>query len=305
MLVSEDLDRFNRGRKLFAKRWPLTKGALLNADSCVACHRVPMPGGSGATHDTFVANSPELIPLYKSVRPGFRIDDNYEMVEVVQSNVTVLRRTQSLYGLGLLEAAVIPGDDTDLLHPSGVGRFGWKAEFRSIEEFVQHAFKAELGISIENTNKTPVTSDDLAAVTAYIRFLAPPPRKSFNTNSLGFELFCRVQCNSCHTPTLRVNGYFREKYGINTVQPYTDLRLHDVGGGLSDGITVGKAGASVFRTPPLWGLFALAPYLHDGSATTIQEAVTRHGGEAEDSVQAFKRLKDGERDILLEFLKSL
>lgn len=60
-----------------------------------------------------------------------------------------------------------------------------------------------------------------------------------------------------------------------------------------------------WRTPPLWGVADSAPYLHDGRAKTLEEAIRWHGGEAEFSVNYYNRLKPAQREQLLAFLKTL
>lgn len=79
-----------------------------------------------------------------------------------------------------------------------------------------------------------------------------------------------------------------------------------MGPALADGVSQGRATASEFKTPPLWGIAkAGPPYLHDGRAKTLHDAITAHGGEREESVRAYRKLDDGARAALLAFLKSL
>jgi len=83
--------------------------------------------------------------------------------------------------------------------------------------------------------------------------------------------------------------------------PFTDLLLHDMGA-LGDGIEQGRAKGSEMRTAPLWGLRVSAPYLHDGRARTIADAIRAHDGEAARSRELFLRLSPGQRSDLLAFL---
>jgi len=63
---------------------------------------------------------------------------------------------------------------------------------------------------------------------------------------------------------------------------------------------------SEFRTAPLWGLnYTGPPYLHDGRASTIKEAIEAHDGEAKSSATQFKGLNLIDREALLHFLRSL
>jgi CxxC motif-containing protein (DUF1111 family) len=96
-----------------------------------------------------------------------------------------------------------------------------------------------------------------------------------------------------------------------TIYPYTDLLLHDMGDGLADGRPDFQAGGSEWRTPPLWGIGLFetvnkhTTYLHDGRARNLMETVLWHGGEAEAAKNRVLQLSMEERDALIEFLKSL
>jgi hypothetical protein len=89
------------------------------------------------------------------------------------------------------------------------------------------------------------------------------------------------------------------------VQLYSDLRRHDLGPGVAEGIDETGSGASVFLTRPLWGVGTSGPYLHDGRATTLSEAVHWHGGEGAASRAAFEALDAEGRAAVVEFLKDL
>ena len=86
---------------------------------------------------------------------------------------------------------------------------------------------------------------------------------------------------------------------------YSDLLLHAIGTG--DGIKQADSTASPdeIRTPALWGLRFRRPFLHDGSAATIEDAIARHGGEAELARQGFAQLDAEGRSALMAFLQSL
>ena len=60
-----------------------------------------------------------------------------------------------------------------------------------------------------------------------------------------------------------------------------------------------------WRTPPLWGVRDSAPYLHDGRAKTLEEAIAMHGGEAQKSATHFFALKPEDQRKVVFFLKSL
>ena len=89
------------------------------------------------------------------------------------------------------------------------------------------------------------------------------------------------------------------------VHAYTDLLLHGIAEPNALGIEEGAAGIHDFRTPPLWGVSQSAPYLHDGRASTIQDAIANHAGEASKARDDVANLSAPDRRALLAFLKSL
>jgi CxxC motif-containing protein (DUF1111 family) len=96
-----------------------------------------------------------------------------------------------------------------------------------------------------------------------------------------------------------------------TIHPFTDLLLHDMGEQLADGRADFEASASEWRTPPLWGLGLQKTVndhtrlLHDGRARDINEAILWHGGEAQRAQEAYRNMPQADRAALLKFLESL
>ena len=84
---------------------------------------------------------------------------------------------------------------------------------------------------------------------------------------------------------------------------FADLKRHDMGPRLAE--SAGSPLDRFFTTARLWGVADTAPYLHDGRATTLTEAILWHGGEAEDARQAFADLSDSGKRDLLSFLRTL
>ncbi len=126
---------------------------------------------------------------------------------------------------------------------------------------------------------------------------APKPDEPTEQTERGAELFEAIECAKCHVPALA---------GPDGLVPaYSDLLLHDMGEELADGVEMGLATGSEFRTQPLWGLTATGPYLHDGRASTVEQAIEFHGGEAERSRQAYLDLSPDEKADVLAFLESL
>jgi len=118
-------------------------------------------------------------------------------------------------------------------------------------------------------------------------------------------------CAGCHTTTLVTGDHPVDAVAHQTIHPYTDLLLHDMGDRLSDGRPDFLAEGTEWRTPALWGIGLaktvnpMVTFLHDGRATTFAEAILWHGGEADASREAFRKASRSDRDALIAFLQSL
>lgn len=214
-----------------------------------------------------------------------------------------------------------------------VGRFGVKAQSNNVERFTRPPLMNQMGITsdpflgsagtISLSSSPQGTSDpdrrlvdrdpvpdpeisraDLGDLIAFTRFLAPPARLPFNAEATqGQQLFTQVGCTDCHIPSLASS--------MGPVEAYTDLLLHDMGPGLADGFQFGtptagpSSTAQEFRTQPLWGVSLHPPFLHDGRAETLTEAVDAHGGEAQKSRDAFVALTPAEQRAVITFLEHL
>src|SRR6185436_2724788 len=105
--------------------------------------------------------------------------------------------------------------------------------------------------------------------------------------------------------TIHLGSLQTDDRGRGIVDLYGDLRRHDLGTGLAERIDEVGTGASVFLTENLWGVASTAPYLHDGRATTLTEAILEHGGEARTSRESFQALSLGRQRDLIAFLQNL
>ena len=127
----------------------------------------------------------------------------------------------------------------------------------------------------------------------------------------GARLFDDIGCSSCHVARWETGDHAVGALSNQTIIPYTDLLVHDMGPRLGDGRSDGVAGPNEWRTAPLWGLGLTrsvnsdAGFLHDGRARSIEEAVLWHGGEALHARTAFVALAREARERVLVFLKSL
>lgn len=211
-----------------------------------------------------------------------------------------------------------------------VGRFGWKAQQASLLAFAGDAYLNEMGITnrlfptenAPNGNvtllkqldkvKDPEDSVDPATGKAgidlladYMRFLAPPPTQPVTASTaFGAKFFLDVGCTSCHTPSMTTGPSPVSALNNKTIFLYSDLLLHDMGS-LGDGIVQGAAGAREMKTPPLWGAAASEPYLHDGRARTLDEAIRAHDGEGRSARDKYLKLTPDQQKLLVEFLKSI
>ncbi len=211
-----------------------------------------------------------------------------------------------------------------------VGRFGWKNQQATLLSFSGDAYLNEMGITnrlfpnenAPNGNQDilarfdrvpeledhtdPVTGrSDIDALADFQRLLAPPaPLPLTARGSVGRAQFTSVGCAVCHVPQLQTGASDIAALDHQTVALYSDLLLHDMGS-LGDGIAQADASPTEFRTPPLWGLRASAPYLHDGRAATVDAAIRAHDGEGKVAAGRYKALSATNRAALLEFLGSL
>jgi CxxC motif-containing protein (DUF1111 family) len=132
----------------------------------------------------------------------------------------------------------------------------------------------------------------------------------------GQQLFQAAQCAACHRPSYRTAqppfpAMSSRAVSGQTIWPYTDLLLHDMGEALADGRPDFQANGRQWKTPPLWGIGLLKDVnghtrlLHDGRADGVLEAILWHGGEAQASRDAVLRMNRQERAALVRFVESL
>ncbi len=226
-----------------------------------------------------------------------------------------------------------------------VGRFGWQAQQATLSGFTLTACAVELGLSVpghpqasepqsptERVSGLDMSSADCGDLLAFMTSLPPPQQHVARADSemvaSGKKLFDSVGCADCHLPKL---GYLDGMY--------SDLLVHKMGvqlagpsasssgaysafvaspGGLASqgrqaanleneeqGIVRTPATAFECRTPPLWGVASSAPYLHDGRAATLRDAILMHAGQGAAAASAFQKLNEEQRQHLLIFLNSL
>ena len=217
--------------------------------------------------------------------------------------------------------------------PDGrLGRFGWKGQTAALHDFVLAACSNELGLEVpghhqaslapdrgdpESRPKLDLDEEQCDLLIQYVRELPPPVlRPAYRgRRDPGIPVFESIGCATCHATRLGdVDGL------------YSDMLLHDMGQSLADAATYygsstppgpqddlaaakdaaqppGGACATEWRTPPLWGVADSAPYLHDGRASSLDEAIRLHGGEAAATSSRYVKLPGVDRDDLLAFLQ--
>lgn len=260
-----------------------------------------------------------------------------------------LRLPPSLIGMGLLEAipeatlerladpqdrdgdgisgrvARVARGEAGAGGPLAVGRFGWKASQPSLHAQNAAALREDLGVTTSVYPPAPDEAGPLGAVaelsdaeleqlTRYVRLLEPPARRDLADPEVrrGEALFSRFGCAACHTPRVQTGEVADlPELSHRTIEPFTDLLLHDLGEALADGRPEGGASGREWRTAPLWGLGLLehisgeVRLLHDGRARSAEEAILWHGGEGRAARENFRRASAAERAALLRFLASL
>jgi CxxC motif-containing protein (DUF1111 family) len=210
-----------------------------------------------------------------------------------------------------------------------VGRFGWKAQHATLLAFGADAYRNEMGITNDLFSQEvavgisqermrvcdpipdPEDIRDLRTgrrgidnFASFMKFLAPLGRGSIDdTVRNGERVFGAIGCAACHTPMLTTGPSANPLFNRVPVPLFSDLLLHDIGTG--DGIQQESGAPEEIRTPALWGLRFRRPLLHDGSAATIEDAITRHGGEAALASQGYRQGTAEDRAALLAFLRSL
>jgi CxxC motif-containing protein (DUF1111 family) len=216
------------------------------------------------------------------------------------------------------------------LRDGRLGKFGWKGQTASLQDFVLAACANELGLEVRGHHQPSLLSardfdpkkhrldlsdEECARMTRFVANLPAPVIRPVGAASQGLVVFEAIGCATCHAPSMG---------GVRGL--YSDLLLHDLGdrfrafgGGYGGGRSEivdnssrnkgaptrsGEAGPTEWRTTPLWGVADSAPYLHDGRAPTLHEAIILHGGEAAQASKRYASLSFGDRQALLAFLHS-
>jgi CxxC motif-containing protein (DUF1111 family) len=328
---------------------------------------------SGTAIDQPSATVPEIAQLQNEVRMnrGNLIGQTTQVTPSRFNRIQISRSQRNataLFGVGLIDAipekAIVElAKEEQQKYPEvagrpskqkdgRIGRFGWKAQKPTLEDFALTACAVELGLEVPGHEqaglamkpdyKAPGLDMDKAECDSLVRFLsdlpAPVERKAATKQeaasiAAGHKQFVAVGCANCHVQKVGPAD------GI-----YSDLLLHDMGPDLGD---TGNYGIFIhdmpeeeqkdprfiesdpnsplqpskptaeqlakltgalrqeWRTPPLWGVRDSGPYLHDGRADTLEQAIAFHGGQSSAAAIKFFQLKPEQRQQVMAFLKSL
>jgi CxxC motif-containing protein (DUF1111 family) len=230
-----------------------------------------------------------------------------------------------------------------------LGRFGWKAAKASLRHQAAAALLTDMAVTspvypnrschfdpagcAKAGAERGIAEGDLQLISHYLALLAVPAQRSLESGfpkgvapldehrvvpqqvTAGAKLFNDMRCAACHTVEMKTgSGHLFAELRNQTIRPYTDMLLHDMGAGLADDYAEGRAAGNLWRTAPLWGIGytekvmgdgGKAGYLHDGRARNLLEAILWHDGEAQRARQRFASLSKTDREALLAFLRSL
>lgn len=315
----------------------------MNADSCRACHQDPSLGGAGPLEVNVSrfgrdngGNGPFEEPidgqaLSKLYPPTTHGREEYVAFGPTAPDVFEQRQAPALFGNGLVDsipdAVIIAGEDVNDADGDGIygvarrlvvdgvteiGRYGWKAQIPSLTDFVGDAMFQELGITCPDDGRGFAMATDGDAVAdpelsqaevddlTYFLHELPAPERGGSADprvAEGAALFSQVGCATCHTPSL--------PSPTGPVPLYSNLLLHNVMPADFRGMAEPGAGVGFYRTPPLWGIGATAPYMHDGRAEDLDGAIRAHDGEAAGVRSNYEALTPAEQQALILFLEDL
>jgi len=319
-------------------------GPDFNTSSCMSCHEFPTIGGSSPLYRNFFMARKNGVNYFDDDQLVARTFSYTRAVRErigPDADTVAQRNAPPMFGIGQLrhitdseirENADPFDDDGDGISGkanfdlASVGRFGYKAQEANLEEFIRGPIFNHMGITTDPLSFSPLvagltverqvsapdepTTDDdgvpdpelgaqdLFDLLVFNEELAPPQPLPMDSDALrGEQLFLNtIDCAKCHIPNLKQTG--------NPILAYSDLLVHYMGIGLADGIVMGLAQGNEFRTQPLWGARHHAPYMHDGRADTLEDAILLHDGEGRNARNAFTALSPADRAAVIKFLET-
>jgi CxxC motif-containing protein (DUF1111 family) len=191
--------------------------------------------------------------------------------------------------------------------------------FAAFMRFLAPPTPATVSTATASTSSTASTSGtQVAAATASSAMAAAAGSSTSSTSttstsstasvSRGQQVFSNIGCNACHIINQTTGKSGITGVSNQTVQPYSDFAVHDMGTGLQDRVSQGNANGRQFRSAPLWGVGQRLFFLHDGRTADIGVAIQQHasqGSEANGVINNFNQLGLTDKQALAAFLRSL
>ena len=328
-----------------ASQFTEIRAGHLDANGNFVAATVPINDGVATIANRSIINDRALIPQAQEHIPNTEniralraalntLGDGF--VEAIDDNTlkAIAQRQIDLSG-GRIHGEAVEVPVLEAPGQSRIGRFGWKDQHSSLLSFIGDAYLNEMGVTNRLRPKdvttigkiTPDPEDvpdnlglaDIDHFAQFIRGTKVPPRDAVlaatAASRAGEEIFENIGCATCHVsaivtapPGTSINGgafAVPEALGTKVIHPYSDFLLHDIGTG--DGIVQNPPEDTVnkLRTVPLWGLRMHPRHMHDLKSLTLEDAIERHGGEAEQERDRFRGLSPAEKQALFTFLNSL
>ena len=282
----------------------------------------------------------EVIPADATIRAKHLVPEAFGMGLIDSIPDADIINNAGDKGMGISGKVNYVLDENGVTRP---GKYGYKAQFVTVMQITASALHHDIGVT------NPVTGEDvedlpqgnpippgcqvapepndngtnLMSIFHFVMYLAPNTPDAPNINGQALFNSDATGCYKCHTPTYTTGPQIRmplhwppsgqtilsKALSSQPVNLYSDLLLHDMGGGLGDGLPLGQSSGTQFRTTPLWGLksriannFGL---LHDARVSTVSAAIQAHGGEATTSLANFNALSAQDQVDVIAFISGL
>ena len=336
-------------------------GAGPNEFNAIAFEVFPVPGRSKivaggihahATNEAFSESRDVLDDRFPSIPGAIRVvngcstqTQDFDPLQVEELN------TPALFGVGLIEeissaAIAMHGAKRSIGKVSRefegqfggtgmgrvrvrsgnrIGKFGWKGQFATVEEFVANACAMELGLTNpkvaqpiprmyaeDEDAKLDMNRQQLYELVSFVKSLPAPEqilpedKRRRNAAILGEQLFTSVGCADCHVKSIGgVEGVYSDfhLYEVEHEESADDYVEPDFDPEFTLPFDHPRPGE--WQTPPLWGVADSAPYFHDGKSPTLDAAIKRHGMDGAFARDNFNKLNAQGRYAVIEFLKTL
>ena len=326
-----DTAEFEAAAVVFSR--PLTDeqglGPSFDGDACASCHQLGGMGGAGGRDVNVIWQGEDDGSRVTAPAAGLVLSKHTLGLVRPEPTGAVLVAAQppSLFVAGLVSRVDVDAlraledvDDSDGDGVSGrladlgdgvFGLFGWKSSHGTLAAAIAGCAYSHMGLTVEDAGAEfgsdsdavadpELSSDTMSQLGFLLDALAAPggPTDDPGDVAAGREAFENIGCASCHVPSLAARGG-------GEVSLYSDLLLHDLSATGGEGIAVGAASETEYRTPWLRGYAVSVPYMHDGRAPTLDVVMSRHGGEASRSRDEWTALGADEQRQLEAFLRSL